>query len=328
MTTVTHKPEATLNDVKPLDLAQYETVKTRAGKVLKDRLGDKPRRRDYDTDREPVWSLWDLPAAVIMLAALLLSTSHVMTHMGKQALETYPAAGQLAGDLWDLTTYGQVHQYAALAMAEAAVLLFVMLFKHVALPRKGQDWRDFVGPVTLGATFLTLGVMAALFVFNANLQSGQGWLEAILPPALTLGLGLYLETKLTASLAQREAVTMAYREALAVWQQAQRDITEHADYRATLRKALAEALLAVPHNSRLAIPQDVLALAVARELYKDDIWQRSDRAELAQIARLTRDGAANFTPGASMTAPQPSPNGNGSGLQLAAVPSRNGNGRH
>jgi len=112
-----------------------------------------------------------------------------------------------------------------------------------------------------------------------------------------------------------------------VWQEAQRDITTHPDYRATLRKVLAEALLQLPHNRAIPIPQDVLALAVARELYRDEIWTRSDRPDLAVIARMTRDGAANFTGGA-MAAPSvanPTPTGQPEALQLAS-PSHNGNG--
>jgi len=328
MTTATRElPAATLQAIQPLNVAQYEACKDRAGEVLRQHAGRKPHRADYETDNAPIWGLWDIPAVVIMLAALLLSTGHVMTHMGKLAAETYPAAGGLAGDLWDLATYGRVHQYAAIALSEAAVLLFVMLFKHVSLPNRGSGFRAYAGPITLGATFLVLAVMAALFVFNANLQSGTGLIESLLPPALTLGLGLYLETKLATALANREAVTRAYREALAVWQEAQRDITTHPDYRATLRKVLAEALLQLPHNRAIPIPQDVLALAVARELYRDEIWTRSDRPDLAVIARMTRDGAANFTGGA-MAAPSvanPTPTGQPEALQLAS-PSRNGNG--
>jgi len=318
---------ATLSDIQPLEVAQYEVMKSRAGDVLREHAGRKPHRADYEADREPVWGIWDVPAVVIMLAALLLSTAHVMTHMGKLAAETYPASAAIAGDLWDMATYGRIHQYGAIALAEASVLLFVMLFKHVSLPNRGSGFRAYAGPITLGATFLVLAVMAALFVFNANLQSGTGLIESLLPPALTLGLGLYLETKLATALANREAVTRAYREALAVWQEAQRDITTHPDYRATLRKVLAEALLQLPHNRAIPIPQDVLALAVARELYRDEIWTRSDRPDLAVIARMTRDGAANFTGGA-MTAPSvanPTPTGQPEALQLAS-PSHNGNG--
>jgi hypothetical protein len=327
MTSTTYQPPAaTLNDVQPLTVAQYETCKDRAGAVLRQHAGRKPHRADYEADRAPLWSLWDVPAVVIMAAALLLSTAHVMTHMGKLAAETYPAASGIAGDVWDLATYGRVHQYAAIALAEAAVLLFVMLFKNVSLPRRGSGFRDYAGPVTLGATFLALAVMAALFVFNANLQSGTGLIESLLPPALTLGLGLYLEGKLAASLAQRDTVTMQYREALAVWTEAQRDITTHPDYRATLRKVLAEALGQLPHNQRLTMPYDVLALAVARELYREDIWQRSDRADMTAIARLTRDGAANFTPGATTAPSAPSPRPEAQPLPLAL--GSNGNGRH
>lgn len=320
-----------IRQVQPLSVAQYEQAKLEAEQAVRAKAGKRPKRSDFAFEAAPIWSLWDIPALIIMLAALLLSSAHIMTHMGKQAAETYPLATRLVGDLWDRATYGRVHQYAALAMAEAAVLLFMMLFAALPKPRSGDYW-DRAGWLGQKALFLVLAVGAGLFVFNANLQAGTGWLESVLPPALTLGLGLYLETKLRATLERQNAITAQYREALHLWQQAQQNIAEHPDYRPILRKVIADKLQQLPGNVGLDIPYDVLAEAVAREILRDELWQRSDRAYMATVSRKVQTGGAGWqghsaerAPVAPAQHPQlivPEVVGNGNGKRAG-----NGNGK-
>lgn len=319
-----------LSDVTGLTVREYESAKAAADKQISD-LRVRPRRRDFVRESSSIWDLSDLFALLAFLAALLISSTHIVDHMARQTGGIVaPGAGLVLSS--DLVV--GIHQIAFIVLAESSVILFMVLGGAVRVPSSGARG----GAVVQRVIFYALAVMSSVFVLVANVQSGIGILESVMPPAVTLGLGAYFERKLQITWARRRDVDQRYRLALDQYMASGVDVREHARYWPILRQLLADRINA--KNSGLTIPLAVLQQAVARELLRDQMWERSDRGVLADVYRMVQDGTATpkkaarrrpagvdqvARPVATITAPAPVlASGNGHGRPVGAVVNSNG----
>ncbi|MBZ0302179.1 MAG: hypothetical protein K8J31_20690 [Anaerolineae bacterium] len=247
-----------LTDLKPLTTDQYDACKGRAIERLQARIGDKPTRKQFKRDYALLWNLLDLLALVIFLAALAISSLHILAYSGQQATVSYNAssAAAVTGLKVDAHTYGVIHQIGFVLLAEAAMLLFFVLFRT---RQRLEKW------LALG-----LAVMAMVFVIAANLSSGLNVFLSILAPAFTIGIGFRLEALTAENLRRNADIDRRYLEALTIWERAQDDLTTHPDYRPLLAQEIWEKLISLKANSEFRdAPQDFKQGAVYRELERD-----------------------------------------------------------
>jgi len=255
--------EWSIDNIKPLNLDQYDACKARALKRVQDRIGEKPRRDAFKREYGVSWTILDWLAVIIFLGALAVSSVHIITHMGLASAAADARLVEAQAGM-EINSYQKavVHQVAYILMAEAAMLLFLTMWAINASRVKG--WRKYV------SVPLFLAVLAATFVIVANWQSGIGLLESVMPPLFTIGIGFHLESLIVQQLQRRAEVDRRYMEAMDIYEKAQDDPTNHPDYQPILRQEIWQKLSSLKQNRPYAdAPAAFKHAAVAREMARD-----------------------------------------------------------
>jgi hypothetical protein len=247
----------TINDLKALTIPQYEECRTRAIARVERRIGDKPTREQFQRELSPVWTLLDILALVVFIPALVVSSVHIIAHMGSQAAQAFQTSEAVqAGTIISQDFFVGVHQWMLIPLAEGSMILFLVMFGM------SEGWRRGV--------YIALAIMAGIFVLLANWQSGIGPLESMLAPAFTIGIGLKLEHIILELLKRRHLVDKQYLEALAVYEAATQDATQHPDYQPMLRQEVWVKLVSLKANQAfMEAPTGFKHQAVKREMARD-----------------------------------------------------------
>jgi hypothetical protein len=258
----------TINDLKALTIDQYEQCRARALERVSKRIGDKPTRAAFERELGRLWTLLDIIALVVFLPAFIISSIHIIAHMGSLAEGSFTASTQAgAGLVFSQGLYIALHQIMAIPLAEGSLILFLVMF---GMTRDG--WRRWV--------YLALASLAGVFVLVANWQSGIGVLESVLAPAFTIGIGLKLEHLIVHSLKRRNEVDRRYLEAMAIFEAATADATQHPDYVPILRHEIWQKLVSLKVNQVFAdAPTGFKHQAVKRELAREQ-WAYEEGAPL------------------------------------------------
>lgn len=260
--------------IKALSTDQYQAAVDKAIARVKHRIGRRPVKKDFQREQARAWSVLDGLAIIIFIAALVISSAHIIAHMGVLATlsyETFNSTNNIEEVGVTLTSgdYVIIHQIGMIFLAEASMLLFMVMHGMSAAQRTGR-FRWFSLP-------LVLALIAAVFVFISNWQSGIGDLEALMPPVFTVGIGLRLEYLIVYSINRRDAVEAKYHHALDIYEQASQDPQSHPDYLSLLKMELWSALVAVNRDIKES-PMGVRQLAVRRELERDLWTKMADQA--------------------------------------------------
>lgn len=305
--------------VKPLNSAQYDAARAAAITRIQARIGERPTRKQYRREMGSPVTILDVLAAVVFLAALAISSAHIVAHMGAISAASFPA--QQAGIVIDLHTWATVHQVAAIFLAEASAVLFAALHSMGAVGRAGRR-----SPVLrLISVPGALAVLAGLFVLAANLASGVDLLTAVLPPIMTLGIAVRLEAIAVTLLKRNAAVDERYTAAIAVFEQASADPTAHPEFMPVFRQEVYAALC--KRNPALAdAERGIKWAAVAREMARETEWHAApdnvpEMPEFRAVDAITAPTRRNTRKGANSTHTAP----------LSAIPApalMTTNGRH
>lgn len=249
-----------LSRVKPLTTDQYDAARAKALERVKQRIGTKPQRRDFERELGHLWTALDVIAVLVFGAALIVSSLHIIAHMGKLADASYSATAQAqAGTVISRDLFVAAHQWMLIPLAEGSMILFLVMFGMTA-----KSWRRWV--------YFVLALIAVVFVIVANWQSGIGVLESLLPPAFTIGIGLKLEALIVEGLKRRDTVTARYLEALHTWETSSQDASKHPDFLPILKQELWQKLVSLKANQDFKdAPPPLKAAAVYREMQRD-LW--------------------------------------------------------
>ena len=154
----------------------------------------------------------------------MVSSLHIISHMGKLASTSYTTVSQpIAGSVISRDLYVALHQWMLIPLAEGSMILFLVMFGM-----SDKNWRKWV--------YFSLAAVA--FGLVANVQSGIGWLESLMPPIFTIGIGLKLEQLIVLSLRRREGINGLYIEALEIRETATQDATNHPDFLPILQQEI------------------------------------------------------------------------------------------
>lgn len=252
-----------LDDLKELTGQQYDQCKARAIERVQQRIGAKPTRKQYSREYAPLFGILDVLAGLIFIAALAVSSLHILAYSGKEATTSYTTAATAltAGITVDQHTYSVIHQIGFILLAEAAMLLFFVLFQT----RRGLErWSS-----------LTLALLAMVFVIVANLSSGLNAFLAILAPLFTIGVGFRLESLVAEGLRRNADIDRRYNEALTIWERAQDDITTHPDYRPLLVAEIWSKLISLKANASFADAPAAFRHAAVRREMEREAWAYS-----------------------------------------------------
>jgi hypothetical protein len=279
----------TLHHVKPLNNNQYDSCRTEAVQRVQAKVGERPERKHFERELEPLWQPLDVIALIVGLSAWLVSSIHILTHAGRMAAQSFAetvAAVNLAGFHVSEATYGHVHQLGLITLAESAMILFMVMHSSRLKPPQRRAESNITYAMRTGPSIpLLLALMAAGFTLYANMQSGVGILESLLPPAVTIGLGIYFERIIAEMIKRRKDVTARYLEAMRIWEAAQRDIESHPDFLPFFRQALAQKIMSLkPQKDYPQVPIAVVKQAVAREMYRDQ-WAFEDDSRIIEQVR-------------------------------------------
>ncbi len=260
----------TLADLKQLTLDQYDACKERALERTHKRIGERPTRKQFERELGRLWTMLDLIALVVFACALVVSSAHIIIHMGKLASASFDATGAAA--FMPKEVFVAIHQWALIPLAEGSLILFTVMFSVTH-----HTWRRWL--------YLLLAAVAVTFVLVANLQSGIGLLESILAPAFTIGIGLKLEMLIVQSLKRRREVDQKYQEAMNIYEAATQDATAHPTYSRHLMQEIWQKLMSLKANQVFAdAPPGFKRLAVEREMKREN-WMddTSERVDVVEV---------------------------------------------
>jgi len=248
-----------LSDLRQLTALQFDECKDRAVKRVERHLGERPTRAHFQRELGRLWTVLDLLAVIVFIPALLISSIHIVTHVGALSGAAFDSLRQASsGTVLGRDLFVAAHQWLLIPLAEGSMILFLVMF---GVSRDG--WRRW--------TYFLLAALAVVFVLAANLSSGLGLLESVLAPAFTIGIGLKLEHLILQYLKRSAEVTKKYLEALATWEAATTDATAHPDYKPFLMNEIWAALMK-PKTNQWAIEAQpgFKVAAVLRELEREN----------------------------------------------------------
>ncbi|MDX2161159.1 MAG: hypothetical protein SF162_07540 [bacterium] len=251
-------------ELKQLTFDQYEQARAAAVERVKARIGAKPMRDQFKRELGSIWTPLDTLAMIVFAAAFAISSAHIITHMGKLAASSY-RADYVGGIIFSAEMYILFHQVGMIFLAEASMILFMVLHGISSADRIGRAaWaRQASMP-------LALAIVAAVFVFLANVQSGIGILESIMPPIFTVGIGLRLERLIVDLIERRRQIDQKYLGAMDIYESASADPERHPDFERVLRQSVWEKLISLPSNKAYRdAPAAFKAAAVRRETERD-----------------------------------------------------------
>ena len=258
-----------LSDLRQLTTIQFDECRDKAIKRVQRHLGEKPTRAQFQRELGRLWTVLDVLAVVVFIPALLISSIHIITYLGTDSSAAYTTLVQATfGTTITPDFYVSAHQWLHIPLAEASMILFLVMF---AVSRDG--WRKWV--------YFLLACLAVIFVLTANLSSGLGLLESALAPAFTIGIGLKLEHLIQQHMKRSREVTEKYLAALAIWEQATADATQHPNYKPYLMNELWTALMK-PKGNQWAIEAQAgfKRAAVMRELAREN-WTEGQAESVA-----------------------------------------------
>lgn len=284
-----------LKDLKALTTLQRDECKGNAVRrvernigeqpVLADfqrHIGERPTREQFSLDLGRLWTALDVLAGVIFVPSLAVSSIHIIAYVGYLANVAYNTIEQTtSGTAFTRELYVAAHQWALIPLAEGSMILFLVMF---GVSKDG--WRRWV--------YLLLALLAVGFVLVSNLSSGLGVLISVLAPAFTIGIGLKLEHLILQYLRRDHDITRRYLEAdtawktdvenskndyvqaLAIWEAATADATQHPDYLPYLMNEIWAALMK-PKGNQWAVEASpgFKRAAVMRELAREN-WTKDD----------------------------------------------------
>lgn len=252
-----------LKTLRPLTQEERQTAQAAARAAVMRDAGDRPERRQFQRELGSLFTLLDVLALAVFIPALLVSSLHIISHMGTLAVQSYASLSRYeAGTVIGRDLYTAAHQWLLIPLAEASMLLFLVMFAMAA-----NTWRKWV--------YLALAAAAVLFVAVANIQSGIGAIESILAPVFTIGVGLHLENLIVRSLKRRDDITSRYLKALHDWETATAKPDHHPKYVQMYANALKDAIYKA--NSRREAAKSVTIaewrLLVKREIAADQWYE-------------------------------------------------------
>lgn len=259
----------TINDLKALAVDQYDQCRARALERVSKRIGNKPTRERFERELGALWTILDIIAAVVFVPAFIISSIHIIAHMGHLAESSFSASVQAgAGIVFSQGLYIALHQVMAIPLAEGSLILFLVMFGM------GEGWRRWVS--------FALAALAGVFVLVANWQSGIGVLESVLAPAFTIGIGLRLEYLIVQTITRRDEVTTNYLEALSIYEAASVDPAQHPDFMPIFRQTIWEKIVSLKANAAFVdAPTGFKHLAVKRELARER-WAYEEGGEMVE----------------------------------------------
>ena len=270
--------EFSIDRVKHLKSAEYDTARAAAVERIKTRIGSKPIRQQFTRELGALASPLDYIALVVFIAALAISSLHIVAYMSEQATASYKVSEGNSGIVVSADVWAVTHQIGAILLAEAAALLFATQHSMSALQRTHRRglWRYVSVP-------LVLAIIAAVFVLIANLGSGVNVLVGLMPPLFTLGISLRLEAMIAELLSRRADVNARYLAALDIYEKSSVDPEKHPDFRPLLKSELWQLL--VKRNPAIADAAPAFKhAAVAREMARD-LWAYDEAPEGEAIAK-------------------------------------------
>lgn len=263
-----------LDKLKPLNSDQYDAARRKALERVQQRIGDKPKRSDFQRELGSIFTPLDMLALGVFVPAFIVSSIHILQHMGALANASYATISTYSnGTVIGRDFYIAAHQWSTIPLAESSMLLFLVMF---AMTPRG-NWRKWV--------FLVLACVATAFVIAANAGAGMG-LESLLPPIFTIGVGLHLEGLIVRLLERREEVNSRYLAALTTWEEASKDATKHPDYMAILKQEVWARLMALSSNKQFADAPVAFKHAAVRREMERDTWAYDDELNLRTPVNL------------------------------------------
>lgn len=270
-----------MNGTKKLTNEQYDRATENAKERVYKRLGDEPELSQYYQSTTRVWSWEDIPMMILFAVAFLLSGVHIFDAVGEIASNVYAQSTEQVGWFLQRTTFVRLHQLGFTIAAEFSLIAFMVLLglkkRRTRIVDDVEQVHDELGDVRRNI-FRALAFVSVVFAVYANVASGLPLLLALMIPAITVGIGLYLESKIVDVEKSRRIASSKYREALTVYRNALENVETYPDYTEILYNEILQSLLRLSVNKKWAeqfegdIPPELKYQLVMREVQGRKNW--------------------------------------------------------
>lgn len=284
-----------LANVRPLTQEERQAAQAAARAAVIRDAGEKPSREQFKRELGSIFTPLDYLALAVFVPALLVSSVHIIQHMGALAAASLDRQAHYTnGTVIHPDLYVTVHQWALIPLAEASMLLFLVMYAM-----NSETRRKYV--------YLGLAIVALVFVAAANVQSGISPFESVLPAIFTIGVGFHLENLIVRLLKRRDDINNRYEEALLNWEVATANPEQHAQFRQRHANALKDALIKANRarkwfkDNAAELTNAHWRLLVKREFAADQ-WLEDEEFGDAPSVPLSRSGNGNSGSTAPMLA--------------------------
>lgn len=293
-----------LRELKELTYTEYETAKSKARKSVIRLIGEKPTREKFKKDMGSIFGPMDIFSLIVFLAAFLVSSFHIMEIMGEMANDIYSfgvitevvngeeiTRGHEGGFYIDRHTYILAHQLGYLVLAEASMLLFMVMWRLETIDKDRSfklsifGWSLSIPLKKFFSVYFLLAFIAMAFIFWANTSSGLELLTSLMPPVFTIGIGLNIEKLVTTWMIRKEKISQLFEKAYSHWEKYNDNPEEHPEFNRLFSLSIWDLLQRKNKWAQDAKGYQKIA-AVHREMERDE-W--SDLAAVDSIKEETSD---------------------------------------
>lgn len=217
-------------------LNQLERVEAyeKARNAIVTLMGSQPKREDFHNTQLSKYPQW-LLNRVIFLCVLMLIVAFVPS-----AIRLYDIGKTTFSEAIQHELSAEVVGATVVAMSETGAILFVLSFAVLNVTRLTR--------LMLGSGAVICGVLALVGNYEVALMNKTDvtlftWLEALMPPVLTMMVAYILKEVALHSIANRHADNIAYEQAIAEWKVRTSHPEQHPQYMQYVANAIKEAVL-------------------------------------------------------------------------------------
>lgn len=267
---------AELSNTKKLSNDQYDKARELARERVRNN-NPEPRKSDFEEEHDRVWRVEDLPIMILFVALFFLSGVHVFQTIGEIAVSVYASTPVHAGIYLRNSAFIIAHQVGFTMLAEFSMLGFMILMG--LKPAYTNSHGQYIDPLGYKRKiFIVLVIASMAFTVWANVESGLPVPIAVLIPAITIGVGFYIEQKIVDVTLRRRRVLREFRKAASLFKEVQVNPESDPEWKKIFYNEVYQRLMSLKANKEWAnsfegdVPPELKAAIVTREINGRENW--------------------------------------------------------
>lgn len=288
----------------PMTAVQYDMAVKAAEKRTVNQIGKRPERRDFSLEFSPLINPLDPFLFLLFAAAFAVSATHILRAMGHLVSSSIKHVYQ-GGIQIDTSLEIGLSQIASLAMNETALIVFMVMFNFRMHQRRNSKSRTIDQTMLDYAPMIGV-VIATVYIFWANLQSGLGLLSLIAPIFTAIG-SIRLEEIASEKIKRNDTITARYTVALSDYERNTMNIRGHENFKKNLYESVFESCCRRNKKNLPYMPDcefDEKIAIVQSEIERHETWMDANitpkQRKKKDVVKVTKQPQNRSTQNGSM----------------------------